>query len=876
MNYENLNIRNKKIFIKSADDINQNFILFHKSFCKLDNVQFEDTTQLVSFSIKYNSIDIRFNDIVKAYFYTTYFYNKGIYELLKDVNYDKYQILTTYTNIDNNKSKLYISLYIDKYYLLTLYDKCSIPKLLSLIICGKDKTLTIDNNEEPDKFQIKTCMNEEINNLNCEKYLKTKLFNYQKNNILWMTNIERKIELKLNEYDFINYTGYKKYKINSINDYLYFKHISTYNNTYKLIDISKIENQSKITFNGGVLCDEVGLGKTLSMFSLILQNPKNNYIYPVKEKKKRRKRKKKSNIIDEVNEVNEINEVITEINTNNESKATLIICPNRLVNQWYDEINKYIENYDIKILKLMTITQYKKCTLDDYLNADIILMGFTFMVNKRYLDNEESKIRLENILWYRLIIDEGHELVINKRLPKKTLREMKDMLYKFKSNYKWICSGTPLGEPIHGFTGILNFLCTDYGELSQGIENIICDYSSDIISKYFRYNSKQSVENEVVIPPIITSVEFLKQTKIEKAIYNSAKGNELQLIQLCTHVLISEYNNILNNELNLEKLQETMLKHFGGKIDKITKIMSNLELKIIKSEEIYNNKIIDIENKLKSIESNDLIQKLIVDKDLIYSKHMENIALMNDKMKEYNIKVSGLKFKKKVFDELDQKYEELDKEICPITNCEMEEPVITICGHYYEKESIEQALKVCGKMCPLCKTKLSETDIYPIIKKETSQEELTSVNKYGTKMSYLINYLSQLVSENDENRIIVFTQWDKMLKLVGKVLDTNDIKYITIKGNAHIMASQIRKFKIDKNIRIILLSSDRCSSGSNLTEATHIILLDTFNESKENAKIIEEQAIGRASRIGQNKNVQVKRIIMQNTIEHDYYIRNIS
>ena len=41
----------------------------------------------------------------------------------------------------------------------------------------------------------------------------------------------------------------------------------------------------------------------------------------------------------------------------------------------------------------MTITQYKKYTLDDYLNADIILMGFTFMVNKRYLDEEESKIR---------------------------------------------------------------------------------------------------------------------------------------------------------------------------------------------------------------------------------------------------------------------------------------------------------------------------------------------------------------------------------------------------------------------------------------------------------------------------------------------------
>ena len=45
---------------------------------------------------------------------------------------------------------------------------------------------------------------------------------------------------------------------------------------------------------------------------------------------------------------------------------------------------------------------------------------------------------------------------------------------------------------------------------------------------------------------------------------------------------------------------------------------------------------------------------------------------------------------------------------------------------------------------------------------------------------------------------------------------------------------------------------------------------------KENAKIIEQQAIGRASRIGQNKEVVVTRIIMENTIEHDYYKRNIS
>ena len=71
-----------------------------------------------------------------------------------------------------------------------------------------------------------------------------------------------------------------------------------------------------------------------------------------------------------------------------------------------------------------------------------------------------------------------------------------------------------------------------------------------------------------------------------------------------------------------------------------------------------------------------------------------------------------------------------------------------------------------------------------------------------------------------------------------------------------------------------MLSSQRCSSGSNLTEASHIIFADVINADKHTTKDMESQAIGRAVRIGQNKPVIIKRILMKNTVEEDIYIKN--
>ena len=971
-----LNKRNKSIFLKDDKNVDKDFILFHKSFSTIRTAKVLNPNAEIVYEIGDGRIILFADGAYFAHYYTHYFYSEGIYKLLMSDDYDKYKFYVTHTKIPNqNKVKLTINLYIDKEYLLSFYEKNNMPEMISLIVSGKDKKLTIkEKTIQPSKYQINTCLNIDANKLKCEKYISIVPYNYQRNNVYWMENIEKNVDLGINQYDFVDHTGYIKYYIESIDEMLYFDKKGV------MYDVSKKEEcLHSINLKGGVLCDEVGLGKTLSLVSLILQNPKDDYEYPKKTGKKKKKPRKKKATPKKNKKSDEINNEIDEEDalsdskedapsdskedvssdskedvssdskekkkTKHKSKATLVICPNRLCKQWADEIKKYVTDYDVEVLSVLTITQYKKYTLEDYLNADIVLAGYTFMCNARYLDEEESKLRLNDILWHRLIVDEGHELLIDKVLTKQKLRTMQDTLYKFDATYKWVCSGTPLGEPIYGYPGIIKYLSPDY---EDKYKQLLCDHSSKFIKKYFRHNSKESIKNEVVIPPVVETTDFLKQTKIERAIYNSAKGNELQMIQLCTHVLISEYDIVLNDELNLDKLQKIMLKHFGEKIKKTEKRVDNIKSSIISAKNGYNRKVnsineaisdgkekmeknvekfnkklkdlpekygkdeeelkeeledddisdkkaTSIKNKIKKLnkelnnkikETKAKITEAKKDYQDLYAEKAQELSDLKEtnkvKMEELNEKLtvakndlSDLKYKYRVFDEIDEKYEELDKEICPITKCEIEDPVVTICGHYFDKESIEYSLESIGKWCPVCKTAITAKDVYPVVKEESTEDELSSINMYGTKMAHLIKYLNKTIEADDDNRVIVFTQWEKMLKLVGGVLDNNGIKYVTIKGNAHIMASRIRKFKLDKDIKVILLSSDRCSSGSNLTEASHIVLLDTLNQTKNNAKAIEEQAIGRANRIGQKKSVQVKRMIMENTIEHEYYIRNM-
>ena len=687
---------------------------------------------------------------------------------------------------------LRINIYIDKVFLLHLYDTEKLPLFLFKII-REDCMPPLWYQKNIDFNDIEVSNSILSNTIN--KTYKRELFDYQKKNVSWM--IEKEYNIKNNNHfkTCILPNNYYIYNIDSINTRLI-------SNKYgQIVNMDNLENIN-VMFNGGVLCDTVGLGKTFSMLGLVVESQ------------------------------------------NIEDYPTLLFCPTRLCAQWCEEIDK---TYDLKYKMIRNITQFKKLTLDIIKNYDIIIFSYKFIVGKSYqtllTDNPNSNILLHNINWNRVILDEGHEYINNSN--RKEMNQIKSYLKNIKSNYRWICSGTPFNNK-KSFEAIVSYLTNLNMDENVYDINEFKHVFTELCDLLFRKNTKDSVGNQVCIPEPIVTTEFLNMSPIERLIYDSALNNNDKKIELCNHVMVSdEHINILGNKpLTLDEIHEKMTVYYEKKIEKYTKRIPVLEN--------------DLNKMLALVNSNDIA---------------ETILNTENKLTEIKSKLIECKAKFNIFNNIESK---INNEDCPICMEDLSSltQTITPCGHLFCSNCINELTNHNHNKkikCAMCRHTYNVSETVIVKKNNIDTDE----PKLGTKIMHLVKTLQDIISKDANSKIIVFSQWDNMLKLIAKILDDFSISNIFINGSLNIVSSKIRKFKLQNDINVVLMSSDKSPSGLHLTEASTIILLDTLNTSKEESKMIETQAIGRAVRIGQKNNVIVKRFIMRNTIEHDFYIRNI-
>lgn len=200
---------------------------------------------------------------------------------------------------------------------------------------------------------------------------------------------------------------------------------------------------------------------------------------------------------------------------------------------------------------------------------------------------------------------------------------------------------------------------------------------------------------------------------------------------------------------------------------------------------------------------------------------------------------------------------------------------VTICGHIFCHSCITNYVATSGK-CPSCNKHIQGKDIFKVTEKmpdkkdeEEFKDKQTLINTVGTKLANLIFFLKK----NDKHAII-FSQWDDLLRVVGNVLDDYGIKNVFCRGNVWQRNKAVKEFNDNDNVKIIMLSSESAASGTNLTKAEMVILLDPVHGTYEYRRNTEWQAIGRAYRMGQTKNVQVVRFIIRDTVEEEIFKAN--
>jgi SNF2 family DNA or RNA helicase len=124
--------------------------------------------------------------------------------------------------------------------------------------------------------------------------------------------------------------------------------------------------------------------------------------------------------------------------------------------------------------------------------------------------------------------------------------------------------------------------------------------------------------------------------------------------------------------------------------------------------------------------------------------------------------------------------------------------------------------------------------------------------------------LMELVEEALESghKILVFSQFVEMLKLIRPYFEERNIIYEYMDGKTKERQKHIDRFNNDPRVKVFLISLKTGGTGINLTAADTVILVDPWWN-----PMIENQAIDRTHRIGQTRKVQVFRLITKGTVE---------
>ncbi|KAK3315982.1 SNF2 family N-terminal domain-containing protein [Apodospora peruviana] len=568
---------------------------------------------------------------------------------------------------------------------------------------------------------------------------------------------------------------------------------------------------------GGLLADEMGMGKSLSTLALIVQTLEAGHDWAQKKRE----------------------EEHTSGKVRRHSHSTLIIVPSALlINNWLNEIKIHAGDA-LKTIKYHG--QGRERDLNALEESDVVVTTYNTLASEA----ASKKSQLHKINWYRVVLDEAH---IIRRPATSFYRTCADL----EARSRWCLTGTPIqnrledigalfaflrAEPFHSLAQFRRFICIPFeqGE-SAAKDRLILLYDSLCLRR---------TKDILTLPGHSERTRELVLTDNEKRQY-------------------AKTMNILNRYMRQQVGQHSGSGSIGH---------GN-----------YHN-----------------FQSWMTTKFGLFQAHLQLRILCNHGtlQKPFSWKKRNLKDEKAAEREAFVGELGLGSEVM-CDGCRQPRPIlgstsgagngfVENCAHSFCLECLEDCSELPGmgnvRHCPLCQrwgmaladanstsndgsggdVAMGDGECHDDVGGEVNVHHKDYFNHsgYSTKMNKLIEDVKE---DMGDSKSIIFSCWTRTLDLIARHLKAEKIIYLRIDGECLLSKRQriIDKFADDKGVQVLLMTTGTGAFGLNLTAANRIFIVEPqWNPSVEN------QAIARAIRLRQEKEVQVTRYYIKDTVEEE-------
>ncbi|KAL3188009.1 hypothetical protein MRX96_004245 [Rhipicephalus microplus] len=213
---------------------------------------------------------------------------------------------------------------------------------------------------------------------------------------------------------------------------------------------------------------------------------------------------------------------------------------------------------------------------------------------------------------------------------------------------------------------------------------------------------------------------------------------------------------------------------------------------------------------------------------------------------------------------------EFNPEPCPICQNSLGRRwSVMQCGHNFCLDCIKM---VCSSLscvrsgsllCAVCRSSCAHGDVFYVdtAPPTTSHPRFSVKGSHTTKIGGIIETILEIKADDPSAKALVFSSWSTVIDVLKKALEANQVPHITLKPGPN-FKNNLALFRHDPSIMVLVLPLSLGAKGLNLTEATHVLLVEPILNLGD-----ELQAIGRVHRIGQTRKTYIHHFMVKNTIE---------